>query len=144
MSRALLPIRVGGVWMAIDALQAREILGRRPHVALPGASAGLPGVIAWQGRAVAVVDLGALTGVCSPLQESRERTVVIQHGPVTFAVPVDAVREVQVASDEQVRPAHATRQRFATTEVELDRTPVSVLDLSAVVEAIRGGAAEVP
>jgi len=144
MSRALLPIRVGEVWMAIDALHAREILGRRPFVALPGASAGLPGVIAWQGRAVAVVDLGALTGVCPPLQEPRERTIVIQHGPVTFAVPVDAVREVQVAADAQVRPAHATRQRFAATEVELDRAPVPVLDVSAVVEAIRGGSAEAP
>lgn len=144
MSRALLPLRVGDVWMAIDALHAREILGRRPFVALPGASVGLPGVIAWQGRAVAVVDLGALTGACPPLREPRERTIVIQHGPVTFALPVDGVREVQVAQDEQVRPAHAARQRFAAGEVELDRTPVSVLDLSAVVEAIRGGPAEAP
>ncbi len=144
MSRALLPIRVGDVWMAIDALSAREILGRRPFVALPGASAGLPGVIAWQGRAVAVVDLGALTGICPPLREPRERTIVIQHGPVTFAVPVDGVREVQVAQAAQIRPAHATRQRFAAAEVELDRTPVSVLDLAAVVDAIRGGPAEAP
>jgi chemotaxis signal transduction protein len=139
MSRTVLPIRIGDVWMAIDALPAREILGRRPFVALPGASAGLPGVIAWQGRAVAVVDLGALTGACSPLREPRERTIVIQHGPMTFAVPVDGVREVQVVADEQVRPAHATRQRFAATEVELEKTPISVLDLSALVDAIRGG-----
>jgi chemotaxis signal transduction protein len=142
MSRALLPVRIGDVWLAIDALHAREILGRRPLVPLPGAPAGLPGVIAWQGRAIAVVDLGALTGACAPIREPRERTLVIQHGSVTFAVPVDGVREVQVASAAQLRPAHATRQRFAASEVELDKTPVPVLELSAVVDAIRGGAKE--
>ncbi len=138
MSRALLPLRLADVWVAIDALHVREVLGRRLWVPIPGASAGLPGVIAWQGRAIAVVDLAALgsLGAAATAGEARERTVVVQAGGATFALPVDAVREVQVAAEGALHPPAATRQRFSTSELDLRGTPVPVLELAAVVEAL--------
>ncbi|MHB8877284.1 MAG: chemotaxis protein CheW [Myxococcaceae bacterium] len=143
MSQALLPLRLDGNWVAIDALLAREVLGRRPFVPIPGASAGLPGVIAWKGRAIAVVDLLAMDGgPAKPSGEPRERTVVVQVGETTFALPVDAVREVQVASEEQLHLPRATRVRFAEREVELDGTALPVLDLAAVVAALTAPAGE--
>ena len=142
MSLSLLPLRLDDAWVAIDALLAKEVLGRRAFVAIPGASAGLPGVIAWNGRAIAVVDLGALAGSGRPLQAAnlRERIVVVQVGEATFALPVDAVREVWVASDSELRPLHAAHQRFATQEVTLNGVPLPVLDVAEMVQSLGQGA----
>jgi chemotaxis signal transduction protein len=141
VSRALLPLRLDEAWVAIDALAAREVLGRRQLVAIPGASAALPGVIAWNGRAIAVVDLGALAGLGRPLSAAveRERTVVVQVGASTFALPVDAVREVAAVPDDELRALHATAQRFATHEVTLNGAPLPVLDLAAMALALGQG-----
>lgn len=141
MSRALLPLRLSEQWVAIDAPAAREVLGRMPFVALPGASAALPGVVAWQGRAVAVVDLSVLAAIGKALGrgETRERTLVVGVGETTFALPVDAVREAQLVADGEVRPVHVTDQRFASGEVELNGTVIPVLDLEALVKSLDGG-----
>jgi len=141
MSLSLLPLRLDDAWVAIDALLAKEVLGRRAFVAIPGASAGLPGVIAWNGRAIAVVDLGALAGSGRPFTQAtpRERIVVVQVGEATFALPVDAVREVWFASDDELRPLHATHQRFAVHEVTLNGVPLPVLDLAAMVQSLGQG-----
>lgn len=141
MSRSLLPVRIDEAWVAIDALLAREVLGRRLLVAIPGASAALPGVIAWNGRAIAVVDLGALAGLGrAATAQARERTVVVQVGEATFALPVDAVREVATAADDELRPLQATAQRFATHEFNLQGVPIPVLDLAAMALSLGQGA----
>jgi chemotaxis signal transduction protein len=95
-------------------------------------------VLAWKGRAVAVVDLGALTGYCTPLGPAgnRGRTVMLEVGNVTFAVLASAVREVHTVSDQDIRPAHATRQKFSGQEVELFKVPVPILDLGSIVQAV--------
>lgn len=138
MSRDLLPLKLDEVWVAVEARYVREILGPRPWVPIPGASDKLPGVLAWKGRAVAVVDLGALTGYCAPLglEGHRERTVMLEVGPVTFAVLANAVREVHTVSDQDVRTAHLARQKLGGQEVELFQVPVPILDLDSVVRAV--------
>jgi chemotaxis signal transduction protein len=55
-----LPLQLHGVWLAIEASHVQEIVSGRAWVALPGASAEVPGVLAWRGRAIGVLDLGPL------------------------------------------------------------------------------------
>jgi purine-binding chemotaxis protein CheW len=134
---ALLPLQHDDVWLALPASYVQEILGSRTWVPIPGAPRAMPGVMAWRGRAVALLDLGALSGG-TPLAAGRERarTVVVTLGASTLAIPVDTVHEVQDIDEDRLRAPHATRQRFADREVDLRGLPVPVLDLPAIMRAV--------
>lgn len=135
MSTSVVPLSVHGVWLALPAPSLVEILGRCTWVPVAGAPAELPGVIAWRGRAIALLDLGRLMTGAEGLQpgESRRRTVVVVQDGCTVALPVDEVREVLELAEDRVHPASATRQRFADREVEIDGVPVPLLDPAAII-----------
>lgn len=113
----VLPVTIGGGWIALAATSVWEVMGAASVTAVPGGTSGLVGVLPWRGRAVAVLDLAVFVGG-ERLERSRARTVIVGTGDETVALPVDRVREVRVA--DEVRPAHAARLPFATREVELD------------------------
>jgi len=137
VNRALLPLRLGDTWFGVDALAAREVLGACTWMPVPGAPDFLPGVVAWRGRAIAVLDLSGLFGA-SPLApgEARERTVVMEADGCTMAVYADAVREVAEVPEDQVRPLHAASGRFCVAEVDVPGATLAILDLASVVAAV--------
>lgn len=141
MGHALVPLQLGDVWLVVHATHVQEILGARPWIAIPGAPAHLPGVLSWRGRAVAVLDLGTLSGIAQPLDpgQPQSRTVVITVAGNTMAIPVTAVHEVQEVEEDKIRPAHATKQRYSTLEVELQGLLVPILDMNAVVQVVARG-----
>jgi chemotaxis signal transduction protein len=104
MPRAFVAIELGGAWLAIDADRVEEVVGPRTWTPLPGASARLPGAMSWRGGAIAVLDIGALTGLAPALRSAQERrrTCVLRHGDVTVAVPVEVVREALYVGDDAI------------------------------------------
>ena len=89
--RALVPARVGQTWILLDAEIIREILGAQPWLPIPGARAEMPGVIAWRGRAIPVVDLAAPFGVERlGAGEARPRTLIAGVADSIVAVPMKA------------------------------------------------------
>jgi purine-binding chemotaxis protein CheW len=142
MSIALIPVRVQAEWLLVEAALVQEILGAQPWLSMPHARRELPGVVAWRGRAVPLVDLAAVLGVGSLApQESRPRTLIAQTERGFLALPVDEVREVQSLSPDQIREAHAVERPFAPTEADLKSTVMPVLDLTSLVTTLSGGAA---
>ena len=99
MMRALVPAKIGPAWVLLEAEIIREILGAEVWLPIPGARAEMPGVIAWRGRAIPVVDLAAPFdfGHLSPGQ-ARPRTLIAAVADSVVAVPVDAAREVHAFS----------------------------------------------
>jgi len=137
MSLGVVPAKLHDVWFVVPASAVQEILGEQRWVPIAGAPAEMPGVIAWRGRAVAVLDLGPVSGSGAlPPGESRRRTIVVHVDDATLALPVDGVREVQEVPDGAVRPAELTRLRHAAMEVELDGVPMPVLELGALLRAL--------
>jgi chemotaxis signal transduction protein len=138
MPIALLPVQVGEVWFAIEAAIVVEILGTRPWVPIPDAPALTPGVLPWRGRAVAALDLGAMTQACDRLSTSgdaRRRIVVVQIGDSSLAIPVDAVREVREVMRDQIKPAQTSSRPYAETEADLHGVLMPILDLASAVGA---------
>jgi chemotaxis signal transduction protein len=137
--KSVLPLHVNGAWVAIDALGVVEILGPAPWVGLPGAPALTPGIIAYRGRAVPALDLGAALGVGSSLVpgEVRRRTIVVHVGKSTLALYADAVREVQEIAGAALLPSQSAsaRPRGCVGEVEIQATRAPVLDLSIVLQS---------
>ena len=130
MSVGVVPAKLHDVWFVVPASAVQEILGEQRWVPIAGAPAEMPGVIAWRGRAVALVDLAALGGGAAlPPGTSRRRTVLVNVEDTTLALPVEGVREVQEVPDEAVRPAQLTRFRHSKLEVDLDGVPMPLIDL---------------
>jgi chemotaxis signal transduction protein len=138
MSISLLPAQLTDAWVAFPAEVVQEIVGEHPWISIPSAPPEVPGVLAWRGRAIAVLDLGLLSGISAPLQrgELRRRTMVIQVESCTFAISVDEVREVQQVAADQVQPPRVTRARYSAGEVILDGTPMPLMDIAAMVRAV--------
>lgn len=128
-ARSALPLGVAGAWLAVDAQKVLEIVGPSPIVALPGMPRPLPGVTAFRGRAVAVLDAGALLGVAAPLGpgDTRPRTVLVQAGPSVVALPADAVREVLEVPEGAVAPP-GEGEPWSTGRVEILGSPAPILD----------------
>jgi chemotaxis signal transduction protein len=141
MMRALVPARIGQAWVLLDAEIIREILGAEVWLPIPGARAEMPGVIAWRGRAIPVVDLAAPFGVERlSTGETRARTLIASVAESIVAVPVDAAREVHGFSTTELKPVSVTTLPYAVAEAELFERILAVVDLPRFVNEILGGA----
>jgi chemotaxis signal transduction protein len=138
MWRTLVPFQIQQIWAAVLADHVREILGETPWIRLPSQRPQIPGVVAWQGRAIALFDLGATSGALRPLKpdERRRRTLVVRVNDATLAVPVDAVMEAEEVNQSTVRPCQVTRLENCSTEVELRGTPMPLLNLAEAMSGI--------
>ena len=137
MTMSVVPAKLHDVWFVVPANAVQEILGEQRWVPIVGAPPEMPGVVAWRGRAVAVLDLGPLSGSAAlSAGESRRRTVIVNVEDATLALPVEGVREVQEVPDEAVRPSHLTRLRHSTMEVELDGVPMPLIDLADLLRVV--------
>ena len=142
MMRALVPAKIGQAWVLLDAELIREILGAEIWLPIPGARAEMPGVIAWRGRAIPVVDLAAPFGFgCLNSGETRARTLIATVAESIVAVPVDAAREVHAFTTTELKPVSVTTLPYALAEAELFERILAVIDLPRFVAEILGGAA---
>jgi chemotaxis signal transduction protein len=134
------------VRLALDARRVIEVIGKAPWVPIPGAPRHLPGVVAWKGRAIAVVDLGVMLGVSAALSpdEPPPRTVVAQTHAGTLALPVDSVREAEEVGEYRLEPVEISFERFVSGQVDIHGNSVSVLDLQAIVAALTNSAGASP
>lgn len=131
---AVLPVKVASIRLALSARAAQEILGPSTIVPVPAPSALVPGVVAWRGRPVAVLDLGAALADLPRLEPStpRPRTVVASTERGMVALPVDSVQEVRAVPGDGIRPAKVTRG--AELEVALDDTWMPLVDLDRLMD----------
>ncbi|MFW6086808.1 MAG: chemotaxis protein CheW, partial [Myxococcota bacterium] len=134
----LVPVRLGEVWLALEADRVLEVLGQQAWAPVPGTSPLVRGVLPWRARAVAVLDLGAAIPDVPPLEEGapRSRLTVVRTSQGTAAVPVDAVREVCAVPHDAVRPAEATAG--AAREVTVDGRWMPLVDLDALADVAAG------
>jgi len=140
--RALVPAKIGQAWVLLDAEIIHEILGTQVWLPIPGARAEMPGVIAWRGRAIPVVDLAAPFGSEGmPVGQTRARTLIASVAGSMVAVPVDAAREVHAVAEAELRPVNLTQLPYAAAETELFERIVAVIDLPRFVAEISSGAA---
>ncbi len=134
----VLAVALGSRWVAVRAAHVREVLGRAAVVPIPGGREGLVGVMAWRGRAVAVLDLGPAVGEVG-LADARGRTLVLEVGSDTIAVPVDRVREAR--APDASKPAHATRTSFSSVELEVGGEVMPLFEPSEWLDALERGQA---
>ncbi len=132
MNVALMPVRLEDTWVALEASAVSEVLGPQTCLMVPRSSPHLPGVCAWRGRAIPVLELAALLGISRSDHATFERTLVVSHQQNTVAMPVAEARAVLFLPQSELRQVHATSVRFARAEVDWEQRVVAVLDLDAL------------
>jgi chemotaxis signal transduction protein len=124
---------LAGQWFAISAGNVHEVLGARPWLGLSGQR--FNGVMAWHGGAIAVVDLSRITSIGTPLAAGvvRRRTAVVRSNLLTFALPVDAVREVSDVAPGDIVTLDSPRGDVCRQIATIGEIEALVLDLDTVV-----------
>ena len=137
--RNLVVFRIQNIWFAADAAWVEQVLGPQPWTPIPTLPPQWPGVMAFRGKAVAVLELAPELNKVSSMreQERRQRTVIARVSDCTVAIPVHEVREVQAVEEAQVVTAHASSHRLAHEEIVINGVVAALLDLPALIlEAI--------
>lgn len=140
-TRLVLPLQLGDVWIAIDPTCVQEVLGTRTWMRVPGASAHLPGVLAWRGRAIAVLDLSSVLGI-TMRAGSPPRTVIARIADCTFGFFVETAREARTVDASALSTPHAVTGEFVQHQLTLDGRVMPVVDLAGVIESVSRGAGE--
>lgn len=132
---------VGGLTVAIDVAQLREVVRHQPATPLPGAPASIEGVIDLRGTLVPVVDLGRLLG-SEPLRASRRsRIAVAEVDGIAIGLAVDAAIQILAVQGSELGdpPALAVQSGCAATRAVVrrsDAAPIAVLSLEHLIESL--------
>src|SRR5690349_15883639 len=132
-------VEIGGRGLALDAAYVTEVVGARTWVPFSEGRAGLVGAIPWQGGAIGLIDVGAMTGLAPVLSpgERRPRNSIVHNHGLTAALPVHIVREaveVPESAVQLVAPAP-----FCTAVIDVEGTQVPVFDVPGALAACRPG-----
>lgn len=115
----VLLFRLGVSEWALPAQRVRQALPPAPETRLPGADALVRGLVAWRGKVLPVLALGARLGCADPPAGHGHLLVIEIEGELA-ALPVDEVL--------RVAPASPT----ADGQVEVEGHPLPLLDLEQV------------
>lgn len=144
MNPALLPVKLKDTWVTVAAERVREIVGAQQWLRMPNSTPQMPGLLAWRGQAIPLIDFALVLGIhsdaASPDSAGMGRILVIQHGHNTAGLAVDEAREVCRISDADLLAAHSTKLRFAVREVDADGLVMPVIDLGQMLQELEGSA----
>jgi len=136
MSAMHVRVRTGGEDYALAVAGVSEIATLGPVTPVPGAPGAVLGVWNLRGDVIAAVDLGASMGLEPAAAPSR--IVVAEDGKLRAGLVVEAVVDVEALPD-SLEPAE---HEYLSGMVLIERVPVGVVDLGAVLGAVSAVAAQ--
>lgn len=136
---ACCPFRIGDALLLCPVESVEAITMWEDPITLPRVPDHILGLVTYDQRALAVLDLGRFLGLAEG--ESYTRTLVIKADEYRVGVPVDtALGVVEVAAADRQPPSGAITGALATylaAEVPLDDGLAALLDLPRLLEAAR-------
>lgn len=136
MNQVFLPFRLQSTWLMLDAACVRKILGAERWLVVPCASEHLPGILAWKGRALPLLDLSQILALGKSRPGESRRTLIVQRPNEVLAIPVDAVREVRHVPQSELQAPRNAIHPYASAEAEIEGHLTTLLDLPALLESI--------
>jgi purine-binding chemotaxis protein CheW len=133
----VLSLSLAGQAFAIDIACVREIRSFEPPTPLPGAAAGVLGVINLRGTIVPVIDLRCRLGLPARAGGAGSAVVVVEQPSRLDGVVVDAVDDVLEIAPSQWRPVPplgllSMRQAHLRALASVDQRLVQLLDMAAL------------
>ncbi len=136
-------LRLGGEIYGVPGACVRGVARWRALTPVPGAPAALPGIINQRGFVMPVVNLYPLLGLPESAPDRATRYVLIEHDGIDLALLVDAVLDLVELSPTTFEALpmglDPQRARFLSSIARLDDQILALIDLSAVIAALRTG-----
>jgi chemotaxis signal transduction protein len=141
MREPVVTVRVQTFEVLVRAALVREVLGECVWTPLPGARSEIPGVTAWSGRAVALLDLAQLVPGLRRLgpADRRPRTAIVQAGSSIVAIPADEVSEVWRAAPDAFRSKELAEFPLARVELVQEERALPVFEPDLLLTALGVG-----
>lgn len=143
----LFVFRVGADWLGMPAALVAEVAPERTVHSLPHtAGSGILGVVNVHGSLVVCLSLRAILGLDEAREDSggrrfaRERMLIVRHGDLHAACPVDEVTGIQRVEPSALvdTPATVMSARVCVTQIWMRRDDtVGVLDETLLGQALR-------
>lgn len=127
--RQLVVIRVGKEAYGIPIGSVQEIIRRQRVTPVPGARAGVEGVINLRGRVIAVMDLRLTLGAAVSEASGEERIVVVEAGGQVVGLIVDAVTEVLRVPEAAIEGPEAAAGDHASYVAGIAKLPDRLITL---------------
>lgn len=122
----------------------REITRWREPTPVPGTPSTLPGIINQRGVILTVIDMRALLNLPIAPPNRLTRYIITKNIEVEAALMCDAVLDLVAVSGSHIEqlPTSIDPQRARLFEglAHIDEQPVALVDLAAVITALRSGA----
>jgi purine-binding chemotaxis protein CheW len=134
--REIVAFRIGHQEFAVDITSVREIRGWTPETVLPHTPAYVRGVINLRGTVLPILDLATRLGLPPTCPTARHVIILVQVGPHTLGLLVDAVSDILSAGEDSVRPTpeiggDAARQ-FVRGVLAVDGRMITLVALNEV------------
>jgi len=133
MSAMHVRVRAGREHYALPVAGVREIATLDRITPVPGAPAEVLGVWNLRGDVMAAIDLAYLLGLAREAEPSR--ILVVEDGDVRAGLVVESVAGV----DSLPEPLEPADSNYLSAAALIDREPVGVIDLGAVLSAVGKG-----
>ena len=98
-------VRVGVGWYAVPVADVREIVTVPPVTEVPGAGAGVCGVVLVHGAVMTLLDPRAALGEADGIGDARARILAVEHEGERLGLRVDEVARILQVSHAQIGPA---------------------------------------
>jgi chemotaxis signal transduction protein len=141
---ALMLVRVGGRWFAIDARMIEEVAVKGAVTRVPTAARHVLGVAGLRGGVVPVISLQQMIGIAgaatTELATTLPRLVVVRAGDCELALVVDEIRGIIAdhPGADAAQASGAERPSFLRREFEWQGKLVGVLDVAQLAAAAAG------
>ena len=138
---ACCPFRIGGALLLCPAENVEAITVWEEPLALPRVPAHVLGLVTYDQRALAILDVGRFLGLEDAGHPGFTRTLVITAGEYRVGVPVStALGVVEVEPADREAPSGAiagSLAQYVTAEVTLHGELAALVDLPRLLEAAR-------
>jgi purine-binding chemotaxis protein CheW len=135
MNEVLVLVELAGQQYALPVRQVREVLPRAALTALPGAPAGVLGVLSLRGVLLPVLDLRQRLGLPAVPASIGQRIVAVELPSATIGLLVDAVTGIVAGPADVASGARESSDEVVRRVAEIDGQVVSVLETRAAVGA---------
>ena len=124
-------LEAAGQWLGVPLPEVLEVVTPRECTRLPGAPAGVLGLINLRGRVVTVVDLAASTGLAAA-PTAAGRFVVVEHRGRRVGLAVEDAPRIVKIDLETVAVAPESQPLPASGATEIEGRKLAILDTEAL------------
>lgn len=138
---ACCPYRIGDALLLCDADHVEAITMWETPLTLPRVPAHVLGLVTYDQRALAILDIGRFLGLTQEDHSLYTRTLVVTAGEYRVGIPVDAaLGVVELAPADRQAPSGAITgplAQYLAAEVTLHDDLAGLVDLERLLEAAR-------